>query len=821
LKEKTDSLHWKAQTAKPTYSTAIQASMQPSESNSAPRTAAKESASAGLAVFALPAIVTLAVFLGGATQRWSEAIVVGAFALLLLFHPPHLSLGRGLNLLALLFVALGAAAFLPAHWFSIPHWRIALTKDLGIELPDTVSAQPWMTLDSLFLLLAGVCWIYYVASLEMHLRDVRLASRLFAAGIIALAALCLFLSFRQEAPPFWHNARGFGPFPNRNQTGDLFGISTLVVLGCLQDDFRRGHKRWLLWLFGLAILIAALILAFSRAGILILVIGCAAWLVRFVFRKASGAGVAIAASVLLLLFISLLLFGGETIERFHLRLGSEGPVTSDFRWLIFCDALDMIRASPWCGVGLGNFESVFALFRNAGRGVGRALHPESDWLWVWAEMGWPALLLLLTAGALLVRRAFPLREGTNQRLRYTALVGGLLFVLHGFVDVSAHRLASFLAGTFLLGLAQFRPLPLRSSRFAPILFRIVGVVLLFVSLAWFFAWRNALALPGLGGVENTRATAIIASRGYRFPEAIAAADRGLRWAPLDWQLYFLRAGARLGKREPLANVVADFRRARFLEPSAYQLPFEEGKVWLGWQPALAITAWREALQRQGAKEAGIYSLMLAEAEERDGKTHEGLRDLALDQPDLTIKYLEAATPAEFETMIKLVVAGDPSLGRFSVMEKQRLFELWSAHDPLDELLRQVQLHPDWLELGWLGVARYHVRQHDFAQAWGLVRRYAQPPVLPQTADGASLAELEQQLYARPNDFASGYCLYRAEMKAGKADDALNTARHFEAQSGAPPYFFFLEAEAWAAKENWERAWQAFQKFLTAQQARPE
>ena len=109
--------------------------MQPSESNSAPRTAAKESASAGLAVFALPAIVTLAVFLGGATQRWSEAIVVGAFALLLLFHPPHLSLGRGLNLLALLFVALGAAAFLPAHWFSNPHWRIALRKTLASSYP--------------------------------------------------------------------------------------------------------------------------------------------------------------------------------------------------------------------------------------------------------------------------------------------------------------------------------------------------------------------------------------------------------------------------------------------------------------------------------------------------------------------------------------------------------------------------------------------------------------------------------------------------------------------------------------------------------------
>ena len=54
--------------------------------------------------------------------------------------------------------------------------------------------------------------------------------------------------------PFWHNDRGFGPFPNRNQTGDLFGISTVVVLGCLQDDFRRGHKRWIFWVSCLGVL---------------------------------------------------------------------------------------------------------------------------------------------------------------------------------------------------------------------------------------------------------------------------------------------------------------------------------------------------------------------------------------------------------------------------------------------------------------------------------------------------------------------------------------------------------------------------------------
>lgn len=764
---------------------------------------------------ALAFLVVLASFLGGATQRWSQAIVIGGFALLLLVYPPRLSLGPVLNTLALLFLALAGVAFLPARWFVLPDWRVALTKDFSLQLPQTLSPQPWLTLDSLFTLIAGLAWIYYVAALHSDLRDVRRTARAFAGGMIALAGLCIYLHLTHSALPFWHNERGFGPFPNRNQTGDLFGISTLVALGCMQDDFRRGHKRWILWLFGAGVLIAALVLAFSRAGILILVVGVTAWLVRLAFRKWSAAGIAVALSALLTLLAGLLIFGGETIERFHLSLGSEGTITSDYRWLIFSDAWTMIKASPWCGVGLGNFESVFALFRDVSRGVTRSLHPESDWLWVAAEMGWPALALLFLAAIVFVRRAFPLREGTNQRLRYAALVGALLFLLHGFVDVSGHRLGSFLAGTLLLGLAQFRPLALSPRPWPPILFRLVGLVLILVSLAWFIGWRSALPLPGRLGVENAKQTALVANRGHHFADAVSLVDRGLEWAPLDWQLYFLRAVARIGQHEPPASALEDFRRARFLEPNAYQLPFAEGKAWLGWQPTLAITAWREALQRRGAEEAGIYALMLTDAANYDARVHAALREFAVNRPGLTINYLEAATRPQFESALHELLAADPELQQFTAEQKRRLFELWSQQDPLDELLRNVQTHPEWLEFAWPGVARYHAGRHEFAEAWQLVRRYGRPPSLPQDAAAKSISQLERELATNPGNYATGYALYRGQTVAGRTDDALATLRHLTARSGAPAYFHYLQAEAWAGRENWERAWRSWEEYQAA------
>jgi O-antigen ligase/Flp pilus assembly protein TadD len=792
--------------------------MQSSGAIEARPAAASNGAAAAWLAIALPALVWLATVLGGATTRPSQAIVIGLFALLLIFAPPRHSLGPVLNTAAFLFLALAAAAFLPAHWFAIPQWRHALRNDFAVAFSDTLSPQPWMTLDSGVLLVAGLSWIYYVATYDSPLRDIRLAARLFCAGMILLAALCILLYFRHETLPFWHNKRGFGPFPNRNQTGDLFGIATILTLGCLEDDFRRRRRRWILWPLGVAILVTALILNFSRAGILILVIGFAAWISWFAFRRWGTAGIAIAACALLLLFTGLLLFGGETIARFHLRLGSEGSVTSDYRWLIFHDALTMIRASPWCGVGLGNFEDVFALFRDASRGATRSLHPESDWLWVWAEMGLPALVLLLVAGFELLRRVFPLKQGTNQRLRYAAGVGALLFLLHGFVDVSAHRFASFLAGTFLLGLSQARPVTCKVSRWSPILFRFVGLLLVVVSLTWLLGWRQKLLIPGEIGLNNARNAILVANRGHRFSDAIAVADRALKWAPLDWQLYFLRGVARIGERQPVRNAVADFRRARFLEPTSYELPFAEGKAWLGWHPILAATAWREALQRPGALDGRLYDQMLSEAANYDSRAHDALREFAIGQPDLTIKYLVAATPSEFEAMIRDVFGDDPTLTRFSPEQKRRLFHLWSKQERRDALRNVLAAHPEWRQFAWLEMARDHAAKQDFAGAWHLVTQYAAAPPLPQISSDKSIDALEQKLYANPGDYAFGYALYRAQMERGKTDDALNTLRHFTENPEAPAYFEYLDAQAWAAKQDWERAWQSWEEYERRQPA---
>ena len=364
----------------------------------------------------------LACFLGGGTLKWEEGIVIAFLGLLLLLRPPRRSLGIILNCLFVIFIGLGSLAFLPARWFFFPAWRTALISDFATTLPTTVSAQPWVSGTCLVSLIAGAAWLYYVATSEAELRSVRSQLRLFVSGIVTIALLSILVYLAHLSMPFWINQRNFGPFPNRNQTADLFGITAIVLLACGQDDLRHGRNRWVLWLIGLGILITAIILNLSRAGIAIVVGGSALWIAVVALRQRSSARIALGFSFVLLLLTAILLLGGQTLERFNFHQPGGTGLTADFRWKIFHDAFDMIRASPWCGVGLGNFESIFATFRRESLTQTRALHPESDWIWLWTELGCPLFWSPSSGAILLIRHVLPLQEGTNQRFRLAALL---------------------------------------------------------------------------------------------------------------------------------------------------------------------------------------------------------------------------------------------------------------------------------------------------------------------------------------------------------------------------------------------------------------
>src|SRR5215475_2996705 len=227
--------------------------MEPSHPNENQNPAATARWIANATVALLP---VLACFLGGATQKWEEGIVITFLALYLLVRPPQCSLGALTNLVILTLFILAAVAFLPAAWFFQPEWRAALLNNFRIQLPSTLSAQPWITLTYLLSFAAGLSWLYVVSAQDLELREVRFQLRLFTAGIVILAAICIAVYSKHATLPFWHNEQNFGPFASRNQTGDLFGLAGIVILACVQDDLRRRRKWWIAWTLALVVVVA-------------------------------------------------------------------------------------------------------------------------------------------------------------------------------------------------------------------------------------------------------------------------------------------------------------------------------------------------------------------------------------------------------------------------------------------------------------------------------------------------------------------------------------------------------------------------------------
>jgi len=757
----------------------------------------------------------LACFLGGATQKWEEGLVITLLALYLLVRPPRFSLGALTNLVLLSLFILAAVAFLPARWFFQPEWRATFVNDFGIQLPSTLTPQPWITLSYLVSFAAGLSWLYVVSTQDLELREARFQLRLFTGGIALLAAICIAFYLAHTTLPFWHNEQNFGPFPNRNQTGDLFGLTAIMILACGQDDLRKRRKRWIVWILGLVLVVTAIVLNFSRSGIGVLVAGSAFWLGAFAFRQRSPLRLALGVSFLILLLTALLLFGEQIFERFHLRDFGSAGISTDFRWRIFHHTFRLIRNSPWCGIGFGNFESIFAIFRDASLSDRRALHPESDWLWLWTELGWLAVVLAIVGIALFVSRVFPLRQGTNQGYRLAALIAALLFAIHGIVDVSGHRVGTAFAAVFLLGIARHRPLSLKTSQWVSILFRVFGLILLAAGLSLVVAARSEKLLPGSVGVSSAKQLSAVADREGNFSEISALTTRALRWAPLDWQLYSARAIAEVELKQ-MTNAVDDFRRARFLEPIAYEVPLTEGNAWLPYRPVLAVTAWREALRRAGPLRPGVYTSMLSDASLRSPEVSPILEAIGLNEHDLALPYLNRVSDASFNRAVAQLLRNDPDLQSFSETEKLALFAVWSERGDPEEISRAIEQHPDWLRYAWLGMAKYKVSKNDFRAGYGLTQRYGEPVALPRVATNFSLQDLEKRFATAPNNHGVGYELYRAQMQNGRVDDALLTARHFSEQPNSPAYFHFLEAQCWAEKQNWERAWNAWLAFQAAQ-----
>jgi hypothetical protein len=431
-------------------------------------------------------LVTLvAIGLGGAVALPAQTLLTAVAGLLLLLAPPRGPLPRVPLILGALLLAIALAAFLPTDSSFVP-WRHYLATQCHLPAPadgpysfpltGLRSPQPWLTLQAAALLFVGLAWGLYLLTLSWERVDRIFATELLVFGVALLALLATLAFILHFRIPGWTQTENRGWFPNRNQTADVLALTGITAYALIFDRLRKGKRTGYLLLLALVPIVVELVISYSRAGILLFFGGVLAWHLWPRPGQRRGASVkwlALSAALGIVLLSIFLAFGGDTLARF-LNPAPSGATTqdiTDFRGPIQSDALRFSLQSPWLGAGLGNFEPLFSFSRVASINGNRAIHPESDWLWLAGEMGWPAVALVVAGLVWWLRRALPLENKTGESMRRALIVAVLVFAIHGLVDVSGHRPGSLWVALLLAGMALPTHENARLSRGTPFFFR--------------------------------------------------------------------------------------------------------------------------------------------------------------------------------------------------------------------------------------------------------------------------------------------------------------------------------------------------------------
>ena len=765
---------------------------------------------------ALTALALLGPLFGIATHVWGQALLLLGLAALLIIAPPRRSPGIGWWLLFIAILALALTAFLPSHWFPIPEWRRTLTGDFRISLPPTLSPQPWISLHSVCLLFGGLVFMLYLVTHSWGPHSRRQAARWYVGGITLLAAGMLLALAKGWQVPFWpkvlNSMNGFGVFPNRNQTANVLALAGIMATALAFDSFERRRLGAWFWTAAVILLGICIVQTYSRAGILIFFGGMAIWVLLSSALSRSRKSASLTVAALALLLTGFFIFGGGSFVRFQ-KLAQDSRL--DYRVGLQKDALHLAATAPWLGQGIGNFAPVFAMAREVSADQNRAHHPESDWLWLAVEMGWPAAVLFAAGFFLWLRECLPLSSGSDRMLRSAAMICGAAFALHSFGDVSGHRPGSAWPALFLAGLALHPGRSLESRRWIAPVFRVFGILIALIAAWWFasvFSERAGRAAPTLATVARLADRVEQMNVQSQFAAAVESANEALRINPLNADLYYQRGLARVGEAFSVWGAAWDFGTARFLDPHWSEVCIAEGKAWAeAGQPPLALDAWREALRRAGDKGPVIYGQLLEWSRGRPA-VHAALAGLSRKSPDYFLTFLGQADRAECDLLIGELIEAEPKLESLSGAQRKWLFSIWFDRGDRPLLFSKLLAHPDWQQGGARWLAMLHAESKDFQRACEIARDSSRRPAMPKLIATKPLAELERIFRVRPDDIDAGLQLYSAQHSEGKTTEALETLQALQAIPNAPGYLAFIEAELLEESGNWEQAWKARLRF---------
>ncbi|HEV8138519.1 MAG TPA: O-antigen ligase family protein [Pyrinomonadaceae bacterium] len=345
--------------------------------------------------------------------------------------------------------------------------------DGGLSLSPVraLSLDPYST--RLVIFQVSALLIYFVMT-TMFLDTPRRLKALVRTVVIfgfLLAAFGLTQSFTTDGTRvYWFRqltqSQAFGPFINRHHFAGYMELALAMPLGLLISGALESYKRPL-YAFAVVVMAMSLVATNSRGGIIslgaeiffVLVVGGFTWRRHKDqpraqrIRSALMRGAAAMAIVLVLLGGALVVSGPEVFTRFLGTPVAEDPTQGRAHfWNV---TLDVIKAHPLLGSGLGSFSVIYTRY-DTRNGIFRLEQAHNDYLQTLSDAGILGGLLGTAFIVMLFRRGFARRD-THDKFRRGvttgALAGCFAVLVHSFFDFTLHTTANALLFVIICAVA--------------------------------------------------------------------------------------------------------------------------------------------------------------------------------------------------------------------------------------------------------------------------------------------------------------------------------------------------------------------------------
>ena len=772
------------------------------------------------------AVPLLTITFGGSNEPW----VLGLFAIMVggayLWFPPKFRLSGSILLPLLFILALAFLAFFPVSAASLPEWRVTLSEQLGVQIPQLRSPQPWVTLEAWLMMAVSIMWMLYCLTCGYHAADRRFHLRSLALATSMLALAAIWVRRSDIVIPFWRGdlaqSHHFGPFPRISHFAVLLAVGGLLGFATTYDAFRSRKAFWVPLAASVVPIFAALMVNPARAGVILFFVGLGVWMLVAGFRKSSAKRMAIFLSVLLVLTTCFILMGQPLMD----RLSSDSSISelfiSDAHLYLLSDSLNLFTSQPIFGVGLGNFEPFFAFSQIYTDHKTRSLDPESDWLWFLAECGTIAFLLAIAVLILIVRKMGPFQSSSNKgrrerRLRNAAAVGVFVIFLQTFIDTPMHTLGLWTMGCLLAGLA-LHPKKLKHARRGAARWLQVGCAAFSITAGflWLLSAAGIIQVMGVSGARKLELGSRKLAASGDTADAVKLLTKAIALKPLQWNFYFDRAALTLEQGSQPQQALEDFTRARELETHSGILCFKECALWLKHQPIYSLPALREAMLRDrghayGAK--GFYEVALTQMRDfRELRTP--LLHLAT-EPKLKLAYLNhALDDDDFNAALAALLDQAPNLETLSSAERRQLFRLWYDRGDKADLIAKLEKDADWRTDGWQVMAENAASKGEFKTAYQIASDNIPVPNETEATRDGNIPQLRREFLFNPTDVGRGLRLYGAQRAKGLIDDAVITLEKVARLPDPPASIIYEQAVMYSRKEDYVRAWERMKTYLS-------